>query len=45
MTTIVILTALSFENYYGGPGLARSVISDDYYAVSRDLYERRPLNH
>ena len=44
MTTIVILSAFSFENYYGVPGLARSVINDDYYNVSQNLYERRPFN-
>ena len=44
LTTIVILTAFSFENYYGMPGLARSVINDGYYDVSRKPYERRPFD-
>ncbi len=38
--TLFILTAFSYENYYGIPGLARSVINDDQYEVSRKLYER-----
>lgn len=40
LTTIVILSAFSFENYYGVPGLARSVIRDEAYEVSRKLYTR-----
>ncbi|WP_421535095.1 alpha/beta hydrolase family protein [Pseudomonas marginalis] len=42
--TLFILSAFSFERYYGIPGLARSVINDAYYDVSRDAYERRPFN-
>ena len=44
LTTIIILSSSSFENYYGVPGLARSVINDDYYELSRNAYERRPFN-
>jgi hypothetical protein len=36
--------SFSFENYYGVPGLARSVINDDYYELSRNAYERWPFN-
>jgi pimeloyl-ACP methyl ester carboxylesterase len=41
VSTLFILTAFAFENYYGVPGLARSVINDAYYDVSRKLYERQ----
>ncbi|MDQ0322092.1 pimeloyl-ACP methyl ester carboxylesterase [Pararhizobium capsulatum DSM 1112] len=44
LTTIVILSSFSFENYYRVPGLARSVINDEYYEVSRKAYERQPFN-
>lgn len=42
--TLFILSAFSFENYYGVPGLARSVINDEYYDVSRKAYEKQPFN-
>ncbi|MFC0229317.1 alpha/beta hydrolase family protein [Serratia aquatilis] len=42
--TLFILSAFSFENYYGIPGLARSVINDEYYDVSRKAYEKQPFN-
>jgi pimeloyl-ACP methyl ester carboxylesterase len=42
--TLFILTAFSFENYYGVPGLARSLINDDYYDISRRAYERQPYD-
>lgn len=44
MTTTVILSAFAFENYYGVPGLARSVMNDDVYEVSRKAYAREPVN-
>lgn len=44
MTTTVILSAFAFENYYGIPGLARSVINDDAYEASRKAYTREPMN-
>ena len=40
---LYILTPFSFENYYGVPGLARSVIADEYYDVARKIYERKPF--
>ena len=43
-TTTIILSAFAFENYYSVPGLARSVINDDVYEVSRKVYTREPLN-
>ncbi|WP_145513487.1 alpha/beta hydrolase family protein [Yersinia massiliensis] len=42
--TLFILSAFSFEHYYGVPGLARSVINDDYYEVARKAYEKKPFN-
>ncbi|WON78126.1 alpha/beta hydrolase family protein [Serratia sp. UGAL515B_01] len=42
--TLFILSAFSFEHYYGIPGLARSVINDEYYDVSRKAYEKQPFN-
>ena len=44
MRAIIVLSAFSFENYYGEPGLARSVINDEYYDISRKAYERQPFN-
>lgn len=44
MTTTVILSAFAFEHYYGVPGLARSVMNDDVYEVSRKAYAREPVN-
>lgn len=43
VTTLFILSSFSFENYYGVPGLARSLINDDYYDVARKAYERQPF--
>jgi len=44
VTSLFILSSFSFENYYGVPGLARSLINDDYYEVSRKAYEREPFD-
>ena len=41
---LFILTAFSFENYYGVPELARSVITDEAYELARKAYERKPLD-
>lgn len=43
-TTLFILTAFSFEEYYGVPGLARALIGDDAYATARAVYERTPFD-
>lgn len=43
VTTLFILSSFSFENYYGVPGLARSLITEDAYEVSRKAYERQPV--
>jgi pimeloyl-ACP methyl ester carboxylesterase len=42
--TLFILSAFSFENYYGVPGLARSVLAEEYYELSRKAYERLPFD-
>lgn len=44
VNTLFILSAFSFEHYYGVPGLARSLINDEYYEVSRKAYEREPFD-
>jgi len=44
VTTLFILSSFAFENYYSVPGLARSVINDDYYEVSRKAYEKQPID-
>ncbi|SJZ79340.1 Serine aminopeptidase, S33 [Enhydrobacter aerosaccus] len=41
MPIVFILSSFSFENYYGAAGLARSLINDDYYDLSRRIYERQ----
>ncbi|MCK1745925.1 alpha/beta hydrolase [Bradyrhizobium sp. 139] len=43
VNSLFILSAFSFENYYGVPGLARSLIADAYYDVSRKAYMREPF--
>ncbi|RYE35610.1 MAG: alpha/beta hydrolase [Hyphomicrobiales bacterium] len=42
--TIFILTAFSFENYYAVPGLARSLLTEEAYEVSRKAYMREPFD-
>lgn len=44
VNTLFILSSFAFENYYGVPGLARSLINDDYYEISRKAYEKQPVN-
>jgi pimeloyl-ACP methyl ester carboxylesterase len=44
LNTIVILTAFAYENYYGVPGLARSVLNDEYYDAAKRFYEREPVD-
>lgn len=42
--TLFILSSFAFENYYGVPGLARSLLNDAYYDVSRKAYEKQPFD-
>jgi pimeloyl-ACP methyl ester carboxylesterase len=44
VNSLFILSSFSFENYYGVPGLARSLINDQYYDVARKAYLREPFN-
>ncbi|AUA60080.1 alpha/beta hydrolase [Achromobacter spanius] len=44
VTSLFILSSFSYENYYGEPGLARSLINPAYYEVSRKAYAREPFN-
>lgn len=44
LNSIFILSAFSYENYYGVPGLARSLINEPYYDAARKAYERQPFN-
>lgn len=44
VNSLFILSAFSFENYYGVPGLARSVIEDAYYELALKAYEREPFD-
>lgn len=43
VTTLFILSSFSFENYYGVPGLARALLTDETYEVSRKVYKREPV--
>lgn len=44
ITTIFILATFSFENYYGVPGLARSVIRPEVYDIAHKAYMKEPVN-
>ncbi len=44
VNSLFILSSFAFENYYGVPGLARSLFNDAYYDVARKAYLREPFN-
>jgi pimeloyl-ACP methyl ester carboxylesterase len=44
VTTLFILSSFSYENYYGVPGLARSILTDEFYEISRRAYEKQPVD-
>jgi len=44
VTTLFILSSFSYENYYGVPGLAHSLLKDEYYDLSKAAYERKPFD-
>jgi pimeloyl-ACP methyl ester carboxylesterase len=44
VNSLFILSSFAFENYYGVPGLARSLFNDQYYDVARKAYLREPFN-
>lgn len=43
-TTLFILSAFAFENYYGIPGLARALFLDEAYDIARKAYLREPFD-
>ena len=44
ITTIFILNVFSFENYHNMPGLARALLTDETYDISRKAYLREPFD-
>lgn len=44
LNSIVILSAFAYETYYEVPGLARSMIADEYYDIAKKAYDRQPFN-
>ncbi|WP_371346963.1 alpha/beta hydrolase family protein [Ancylobacter sp. IITR112] len=44
VTTLFILSSFSFENYYGVPGLARALLTEESYEIARKAYAREPYD-
>jgi len=44
VTSLFILSSFSFENYYGVPGLARALLTDETYEIARKAYAREPYD-
>lgn len=44
VNSLFILSSFSFENYYGVPGLARSLFTDETYELARKAYVREPVD-
>lgn len=44
VNSLFILSSFAYENYYGVPGLARSLLNDDYYDIARKAYEKQPVD-
>lgn len=44
ITTIFILNVFSLENYHNMPGLARALLTDETYEISRKAYYREPFD-
>ncbi len=42
--SLFILSSFAFENYYGVPGLARSLFAPEHYELARKAYMREPFN-
>ncbi|MCX5481265.1 prolyl oligopeptidase family serine peptidase [Kaistia geumhonensis] len=40
ISILYVLSSFSFEQYYGEPGLARSLFTDEYYETARKIYTR-----
>ncbi|MBU8543042.1 MULTISPECIES: alpha/beta hydrolase family protein [Roseomonadaceae] len=43
-TTLFILASFSFENYYGVPGLARSILKPEHYDLCLQAYQGQPFD-
>jgi len=44
INSLFILSSFSFENYYGVPGIARSLFTDETYDIARKAYLREPVD-
>lgn len=44
VNSLFILSAFSFETYYGVPGLARALFNDEVYDLARGAYLREPID-
>lgn len=44
VTSLFILSSFSFENYYGVPGLARALLTEESYEIARRAYAREPYD-
>lgn len=44
VTSLFILSSFSFENYYGVPGLARALLTEESYEIARKAYAREPYD-
>lgn len=44
INSLFILSSFSFENYYGVPGIARSLFTDESYDIARKAYLREPFD-
>ncbi|MEP9388890.1 alpha/beta hydrolase [Mesorhizobium sp. KR9-304] len=44
VNSLFILSSFAFENYYGVPGLARSLFTYESYDIARKVYEREPFD-
>ncbi|MFM1641229.1 alpha/beta hydrolase family protein [Aeromonas salmonicida] len=44
LNSIMILSSFAYEHYYGIPGLARSLLTDEYYDIAKKAYDREPFN-
>lgn len=42
VSAMFILTAFSYEEYYGVPGLARALFTDEQYELARKIYMKEP---
>ncbi len=42
VSVMFILTAFSYEEYYGIPGLAKSIFTDEQYELARKIYMKEP---